>query len=423
MGRQMSDLQTMQIFGSLLTAQWRNPKVLRSLREKKLRRLVNHAYRHVPYYRNLFDDACLSPGDIRTLDDITRIPISAKKDLQAAGTDAITSDAFPAATLHSSKTSGSSGRPFTIRQEARWISVRKGLFQRALMAASYRPGRKAIYLRSSARQAAWWERARYLTYKQPPDQLLAEINRYRPWLLYGWVTPLRQLAEYIQQAGATVARPSAIVTTAETLDGGTRRLIETTFGARICEIFGLTELGSVAWECSAHNGLHVAEDTAVVESIPSAGGAEHLVMTNLDLLAMPFIRYDPGDLGSFADEEPCPCGRSFARLARIEGRLVDCVRLADGRVVSPFDLTIALEEVAGINRYQIVQEDLKRFTVRFEGPVAGETERTAVRNAITGVVGSDVIVTVKQHECLDPPPGPRQKFKVVECRLPNGTAT
>ena len=415
----MNYVQTMRILSSLLSTQWRDPQALQHLREKKLRRLVRHAYRYVPHYRKLFDDAGLLPGDIRVLDDIARIPISVKKDLQAAGTDAITSSAFPAAALHSTKTSGSSGRPFTIRQEAHWVRVRKAMFQRALMASGYHPGRKALLLRPSDKQAAWWERARYLSYKQSPDQLLAKINAYRPWLLYGWVTPVRQLADYIQQSGAKVVFPQAIVTTAETLDSGTRRLIETVFDTRIYEIFGLTEMGSVAWECPAHNGLHIAEDTAILESVPSAGGAERLVMTNLDLLAMPFIRYDAGDIGSFAADDPCPCGRTFARLARIEGRLVDCVRLADGRVVSPFDLTMALEKVVGLDRYQVVQEALDRLTVRFEGPVAGLAERAAVRDAITGDVGDDVTVTVEHRECLDPPPGPRQKFKVVECRLPD----
>lgn len=418
----MNDLQTLRIFGSLLNAQWRDPKALQHLREEKLRKLVQHAYRYVPYYRKLFDDRGLSPTDIRTLDDIARIPISVKKDLQAAGTDSITSSAFPAAALHSSMTSGSSGRPFTIRQEARWVRVRKAMFQRALMGSGYHPGHKAVFLRSSAKRADWWERARYLSHKQAPDELLAEINRYGPWLLYGWVTPIRQLAEYIQQSGARVVSPRAIVTTAETLDGATRRLIETAFDTRICEILGLTEMGSVAWECTAHSGLHIAEDTAIVESVSSAGGAKRLIMTNLDLLAMPFIRYDPGDLGVFAADDSCPCGRTFARLTRIEGRLVDCVRLADGRVVPPFDLTMALEKVAGLDRYQIIQEALDRFTVRFEGPGGGETKHAAVRDAITGIVGSKVTVTVEHRDSLDPPPGPRQKFKVVDCRLPDGNA-
>jgi phenylacetate-CoA ligase len=407
----------MYILGSMLLARWRNPQALQRLREKKLRQLIQHAYRYVPYYRTLFDDTGLSPGDIRTLDDITRIPISTKKDLQAAGVDAITSSAFPPAALYSSKTSGSSGRPFTIHHEARWVRVRNAMFQRALMASGFHPGRKAVYLRSSGKQAAWWERARYLSYRQPPDRLLAEINLYGPWLLYGWVTPLRQLAEFIQQSGAEVVSPQAVVTTAETLDGGTRRLIESAFDTRVFEIFGLTEMGSVAWECQAHNGVHIAEDTAILETVPSAGAAERLVMTNLDLFAMPFIRYDPGDLGSFAAADPCPCGRTFARLERIEGRLVDCVHLADGRVISPFDLTMALEKVAGLDRYQIIQEGLDCFTVRFEGLAAGAAEQAAVRNAITAIVGDAVTVTVKHQECLDPPPGQLRKFKVVECRV------
>ena len=243
----MNQLQTMYIFGSLLRAQRRKPSAVQRLREEKLGKLVQHAYRYVPYYRELFDNAGLSPGDILTLDDVAHIPISTRKDLQSAGAEAITSSAFPATGLQTSTTSGSSGRPLTIRYEARWVRVRNAMFQRALVASGFHPGRKALFLRFSEKRANWLERARYLSYRRPPDQLVAEINRYAPWLLYGWVTPLRQLAEFIQRSGTRIVSPRAIVTTAETLDGDTRRLLESVFNTRVFEIFGLTEMGSVAW--------------------------------------------------------------------------------------------------------------------------------------------------------------------------------
>lgn len=421
----MNDLKALGILCELLSTRWCSRQQLQQRRAVKLQRLVQHAYQFVPYYRELFDKAAIRPGDIRTIDDLSRIPVSPKKTLQAAGPDAITSSAFEPAALRTSKTSGSSGRPFTIRQEARWGAVRKALFLRALMSCGYHPAKKAMFLRSrDGAPAAWWKRSRYANYNAPRDALLGEMAEFRPWLLYGWVTPLRQLARYIQDNGIKVWSPGAIVCTAETLDGLTRQLIESAFHSRVFEIYGLTEMGSIAWECTAHSGYHVAEDTAIIESVPGKnGGPSRLVMTNLELMAMPFIRYDPGDLGTFADSAPCKCGLDLERLARVEGRVVDCVRLADGRVISPFEFTVELEKIVALERYQVIQEALDRVIVRFEGRSVGEAEEKQVRQVIKSITGEGVTVSTSHELTLDPEPGQWRKFRVVESRLPDAAGS
>ncbi len=417
----MNNLRAFGILCELLSTRWLARETLDKRRERKLRRLVQHAYQFVPYYRELFDGAGVKPDDIRTLEDLPRIPLSTKKRLQAAGADAITSSAFRPEGIRTSKTSGSSGRPFTIRQETRWGAVRKAMFLRALMSCGYHPGKKAMFLRSrDGRPAAWWKRSRYANYNVPEEQLLRELDDFRPWLLYGWVTPLRQLARYIQENGLKVWSPGAIVSTAETLDGPTRRLIENAFHTRVFEIYGLTEMGSLAWECVAHNGYHVAEDTAVIESVPGdSGGPPRLVMTNLELLAMPFIRYDAGDLGAFADSLPCECGLHLRRLDRVEGRVVDCVRLTDGRVISPYEFTVELEKILALDRYQVIQNTVDRLTVRIEGRSVGEADKERVRQMIRSIAGDDVTVSISHESSLDPEPGQWRKFRVVECRLPD----
>ena len=157
------------------------------------------------------------------------------------------------------------------------------------------------------------------------------------------------------------------------------------------ETYGCTEVGPVAWECAAHDGYHLAAETTLVECLPQAAGdPSPVVLTSLELRAMPLIRYAVGDLASPKAGPPCPCGCRLPRLARIEGRIADCVRLRDGRMRSPYHLTLALEQVEGLVRYQVVQEELDRFLVRAQGRAEPQTgQRVGIANRRHLVHGTD----------------------------------
>ena len=260
---------------------------------------------------------------------------------------------------------------------------------------------------------------RYISSEAPPELVLATFEAHRPHLLYGFLTPIRQMAQLARERGQV--RPlKALFTTAETLDPATRALLEDTFQTEIFDIYGCTEAGPLAWECRAHDGYHVAADAAVLECLADGiGEAGRVLVTSLDLRAMPLIRYEVGDLAVPAAAGPCPCGNRLPRLARIEGRIADCVRLADGRLLSPYRLTLAMEVVAGIDRYQIVQEDIGRFLIRAQGPGRGEPGVTAAAvSALQRPLGAGARVQLRWKDDLEPPPG--RKFRPVECRLGAG---
>ena len=399
--------------------QWSDRNAIRRHRDDKLRTLVDHAYGSVPYYRALFDGAAVDPASIRTPEDLPKIPVSTKKDFQAAGLEATTSSTFRLEALASETTSGSTGRPFTLVFDRRWKSLQRGLFLRALTTAGYRPGRRIMMLTGPGdKRLPSWSGWRHVSFDTPPRAVLEEMERFRPHIVYGWVTPLRALANQIAKSPAGAHTPRAVVTTAEGLDHATRQTLRSAFRAEVFDVYGLTELGVVAWECAAHDGYHLAEDASIVEFLPLVpGGTEsRLVMTNLEMRAMPLIRYDPGDLGVAGSPEPCTCGRKFARLSRVDGRAVDCLRLEDGRTVSPYEITLALEGVAGLDRYQVVQNRLDELNVRFESSrPADPTIAVAAVRAIRSVVGERVKVEARREVSLDPLAG--RKFRVVDCRL------
>lgn len=400
---------------------------LRRVQSQKLRRLVMEAYHAIPYYRQRLDEAGVDPDEVRSVADLHRLPVLTKAEFQAADPHTLFNQHFALPRLEREQTSGSSGRPFVMYFDQAYRRMRKALFLRALMDCGYRPGQRLLIVTSREKTGVpGWMGWRYLSYKDDPRDNVQQHNATRPHVLYGWVTPIRQMAEAARHDHTPLHRPRAVITTAETLDPSTRRLIGETFGCPVYEIYGLTETGTVAWQSPHHEHFRISHDALIVEFLPGPdnGAARRLIVTNLGLHAMPFIRYDTGDLAVPTSDERARAdddadGRAaLPGIERVEGRQVDCVRLGDGRVVSPFELTTAMEAVPGVFRYQIVQERVDSVTVHYEparGATSADVTRQATQHALGEVLGPHVQVAVQAADSLDPPPG--QKFRVVQSHV------
>ncbi len=412
----MGAVTTAAAFVRISRSQWLDRAQLAKLQSSKLRRIVSHAYRTVPFYRSLFDQAGVRPEDIRSPADLSALPPVTKDDLRRAGAEATISTAFEKKSLSADRTSGSTGSPFTVMRDRRFQAVRKAQVLRVLRTAGYHPGDRILSLiRAEKPSPARWTRWRYASIHAPPEHLLQEIEAFRPALIMGYTTSLRQLARLIARGEKTSHRPRAILNSAEILDENSRHLIGTAFGAEVYDAYAMAEMGIVAWECAAHHGYHASEDTLLVEvdPVPDTGEARP-ILTNLELAGMPFIRYVSGDLVAADLPEPCSCGRHLLRLRRIEGRVIDSVLLPNGSVVSPYRFTVLLQELP-VQRYQLVQEDLNRFCLRLASAQPDEAVAAQGRAMVRQIAGADAHVKVAWANDLDPPP--TVKFRAVECRI------
>jgi phenylacetate-CoA ligase len=209
---------------------------------------------------------------------------------------------------------------------------------------------------------------------------------------------------------------------AELLDAPSRNWISAAFKAPIFDFYGAHELGLVAWECEEKAGYHVNIDSIVVEflwngkPVPSDQEGK-LVCTALNSYAMPFIRYEIGDVGVRSDE-PCRCGRGLPLMKILEGRFVDFVVLPGGRRVSPYLLTCSIEEIRGIAKYQILQERQDRIVIRLvKGRGFSPEIFLKIRRRLESVVGEEVEI---EFEVLDDIPREGQKDQVVLSRVSGG---
>ncbi len=161
------------------------------------------------------------------------------------------------------------------------------------------------------------------------------------------------------------------------------------FGIEAADFYGMTEIGLYAWRPPADPHYRVVANDIHSEFVATGDGSplERLLVTTLRPCAMPLVRFDTGDL---VRRDPSAPG---APITEFGGREIDGILLRDGHRLSPYRLTLAIEAVAGVARYQIVQHADLSIDVRVRprpGHAPGVID--AARAAVAHALGSDLIV-------------------------------
>ena len=355
----------------------RQPAQIAAFQTRCLRAIVRQAYDAVPYYRTLFQQAGVQPEDIRTLDDIQRIPISSRSAIQETPIEQICRrDVRPQDLLFRS-TSGSSGRPLQIRRS--WMEEQILLALRAKACRGYGLGVR------SARISVRWEaepeqdttllerfglaKRHALSRRSSNDDVARTLRQARADFIEGPPSLLAKLASVLTENDRALGRAKVILTGSESLTLQRRREIERGFGAPIRDIYGSHEFVFIAGECPHGGPYHVADESLIVEVLRDGepvkpGETGELVGTALHSYAMPFIRYRLGDL-VVRGEGFCRCGALTTVLERIDGRVLDQFHLADGSVLHAYDLSSPLRTAAPwLRQFQIVQYERKRILIK-----------------------------------------------------------
>lgn len=362
--------------------------VLLRLQSERLRQTVERVYHRVQFYRQRMDECGIKPEQIRSVEDITRLPFTRKQDLREQYPFGLfTVDLSEVKRLHAS--SGTKGKPTVVGYTRRDLENWADLCARAIVAAGGRPGdvfhnaygyglfTGGLGMHAGAERldvtlvpASGGNRSRQVTL----------IEDFRPRGIAGTPSFILSLAETMEERGKDPAGSSLAygIFGAEPWSEGMRRTLEDKWGIHAVDIYGLSEvLGpGVSIECwQAKNGLHIAEDHFLVEVIDPDTGEPlpdgemgELVFTTLTKEAIPVIRYRTGDIAALY-REPCICGRTHARMSRIKGRLDDML-IIRGVNVFPSELENILLQVKEVTpHYQIIvtrEGTLDQFTVEVE---------------------------------------------------------
>lgn len=361
---------------------------LERLQAERLRQSVRWCLERVPFYRDTLGAAGFEPGEIRGVADVARLPFSAKPLLREHYPFGLLAVPLTEVRrIHAS--SGTKGKPTVVGYTARDLETWSVCMARGLAAAGAGPGDILHVAYSYGLFTGGLgfhygaERLGLTVVPAASGNTLRQVlllQDFRPQGLACTPSFALHLGEALRESGIDGRALGLRYGTfgAEPWTEGMRREIEAVLGLTAVDFYGLSEVigPGVAAECAeARDGLHVNEDHFLVEIVDPATGERlgpgregELCFTSLTKEALPMIRYRTGDLSALT-LEPCRCGRTFARMARVKGRTDDMI-VVRGVNVYPSQVEAVLLELSELApHYQLVVDRggaLPRLEVQVE---------------------------------------------------------
>jgi len=368
---------------------WNSGK-LRRYQEKRLRSVVKYAYNFVPFYHEKIRKAGISPSDIKTLEDLSKLPIIRKDEFRLESSGRLVSVEFDIEKLKVVRTSGSTGKPFEVYINSAEDDWRKAIYMRANISCGQKPRDNWVAITAPHHFSDTTNTQRRLgIFAQTCISVFADVNEQmrlldeaKPDILDGYSGSLLLLAKEFQKGRVETIRPRIIFGTAELIDNVSRRFIEQMFNAPFYDQFGCSEVDRTAWQCPEKTGYHMDVDSVITQFVDdegndvSSGERGEIVYTSLFNYSMPLIRYAVGDIGGPSDEK-CSCGRSFPLMEVVEGRKDSLLLLPDGQLLSPRTFTVALsmfELYNQIEQFLVVQEKVDLFKIYIKKKDIGVNE-------------------------------------------------
>jgi phenylacetate-CoA ligase len=384
-------------------SQWWQPEALAALQLAKLRRLADHAYAQAPLYRRLWDAHGVHPQDIRSLNDLARLPLLDKPTLRAAYPDDALAANIDRGRLVRYASSGSTGEPLQFvmtraEKGQRWAVMFRswamaGAYQ-GMRAANVKDGHALGVFHSGPLQRLEQQATRmlnlsaYAVHDQRLDQVVRDLVRFRPEVMFAYPGTAYRLAVALAERGIDLPL-HAVITSGEMLHPFQRQAIEQQFRCRVHDYYG-GEGMDVAIQCGAGSTYHINAESVIVEVVDAdgrplpAGREGSIVLTNLNAYAMPFIRYVVGDVGALAAGQ-CACGRGLPLLDHVAGRSSDQLTLPSGRGLVMWFFTDVFRQMPGVESFQMRQVAADRILVLVApGPAFGHLPAGAGQRAAGG---------------------------------------
>ena len=422
---------TFRALDELLRARRLSGDQIVALQAGKLCRLLVHARDRVPWYRERMrtfgDPAHEDPWQL-----LASLPLVARSDVQQHLAEFV---AEGATGLAAGRTSGSSGEPLRFYLDAARMAADKAARYRAQLDWGVGVGDRKVWLWGRPASPSWKDRLKSLRDRAMNERVLgayemtgermceyvATLRRWRPRSVTCYPSAAWRLCRFALDHGLDLRQAGIGLwfTTGEMLQDHHRSTIEQASGGRVANEYGLREAGFVAHECP-RGAMHVTAENVFLETVradgsPAGHGLGEIVVTNLDNLGMPLIRYRTRDYGRLGRAE-CPCGWRTQTLSDLAGRQSDFLIAADGTPTVGFALSRRFWDVPGVRQFRVVQESLAATRVLVvAGQGFGEESRRRIVETIREVLGPGVTVDVEQVEAI--PPEANGKTGYIQSRI------
>ena len=388
-------------------SQWWKSEQLEELQNKKLRVLIRHAYRNVPYYHRVFKENNIKPDDIKTKDDLVKLPFLTKDIIRKNLPDLLAKNILKSQFMEC-HSSGSTGEPlkYYLSKEAYshgwaqtfrcwgWVGYELG---DPYVKISLNPRKKLVEKIQDKLMNCTYMYAFDITEETLENQL-KRIKNSKAKIIRGYASSMYLLAKYLEDIKKPEIRMDAIMTTGDNLFPHYREAIESQFGCKVFDGYG-GESTPIAFECEKHEGYHLCNENVIIEFLRkneqvSSGELGEIVFTSLDNFVMPFIRYNIRDIGVPSDEL-CSCGRGLSLIKSIEGRDTDIVVTPEGKFLVVHFFTILFEYIKGVDQFQVIQESIDNLKVKIvKNEKFTEQDSRCIVDEIKRYMGQDVAVDI-----------------------------
>jgi phenylacetate-CoA ligase len=412
---------------------------IRELRDARVRETVRYAAETVPHYRDLFREEGIDPGELRTADDLARLPILEKTTVQAdperfIGESRLGRESVPFLT------SGSTGTRLRIHHDRRSLlqniayAERQRAVEAELCGKRYRytklwigwPGGTGPTVHSFYRKKTFIPlrpKHHHVSSAEPFDRVVALINEVEPDFLGGFGSYFDLFFRLAAKRGSSLHMPRVLLYGGDMMSPEGRRLIEEDFGVPVISAYNAVEAFQIGFHCEERRHFHLHEDLTYLRVVDDSGrsiprgGTGDVVISNLVNRGTVLLNYRLGDRARLGTGG-CPCGRTLPLLAGLEGRVVDMLALPDGRLVTEGRIWDVVKRRPEVLRYQFVQVEPLRFELKLvtaSSAVYDRIVRGMVRD-LQAVLGPAATVEPSFHESLEV--GPRGKFRSVMSLCP-----
>ena len=417
--------------------QWYSYNELIEYQNERLRNLIKHCYENVPYYRRIMDERKLKPNDIKTREDLIKLPLLTREDIKKNFKDLIARN-VKKWLLRPGHTSGTTGSPLEFYWDIQTCVVHHVAYwrQRSWAGSEYGEpfatlqGRVIVPLKQ--KKPPFW-RMNYIhnqlflsafhLKKENLKYYFDKLEKFKPKIIEGYPSTIYILAKYLKSIGEKFP-VKAILTSSETLFPVQREIIEDAFDCKIFDFYGMAERVVFASECEYHTGHHLNLDYSIVEILDVQGNPVEegkmgrIVGTGLYNYAMPLIRYVTSDITA-VKKEKCPCGRGFPLIEDITTKDEDIVVTPDGRLISPSVLTHPFKPMHNIEASQIIQEEPDKLIVKIvKGPKYSDEDSKKLLNAFRERLGDKMKIELQFVDNLEREKS--GKFRWIISKVPIG---
>lgn len=372
-------------------SQWMPIEDIKKQRIDSLKKLISHCHKNVPYYKKLWDEINFSSYDIKTEEDIIKLPIISKETLRT-NYNTFLSETNPNYEVW--RSSGSTGNPFpfcldkktiqyntfaALTRGKRWWGIKNGEPEGMIWSGvSDVTGTISGRLDALKRRFSWGLKNIKLIDVYDLDQATIlkgymMFKKHQPVLLRAISSGLYRFCSGLVELGLDGKKLGikGAIYTGEGFPDTQRNFVENVLGCpTICE-YGCTELGVIGFECPQGN-IHLSHENFILEFLKNGlpalpGETAELVVTNLHNYTSPLIRYAIGDF-VVPSTSTCNCGRTLPIIEKVQGRIHDSIITPDGTTIHGLFFTHLFDKIDQVHQFRVIQENLTNLKIELVSP-------------------------------------------------------